>query len=76
MSERRLPALLLAVLLAGAAAAAAVALNLVLLQRASAGNDPVGQLRPRIVVSPAEPTTPAQTVRPVHGVVENEGADD
>ncbi len=35
------------VLLATAAAAAAVALNLLLLGSASAGNDPVGQLRPR-----------------------------
>ena len=76
MSKRRLPALLLAVLLVGAAAAAAVALNLVLLQRASASNDPVGQLRPRLTRLPVAPATPAQTVRPIHGVVENEGADD
>ncbi|HJX48239.1 MAG TPA: hypothetical protein VJ375_10345 [Gaiellaceae bacterium] len=76
MSERRLRPLLVAALLLGAATAAAVALNLLLLGRASAGNDPVGQLRPRIASVPAQPVTPAVTVLPTHGRIDNEGADD
>jgi hypothetical protein len=76
MSGRRLPRLLLAALLVGAAAAAAVLLNLVLLGRASAGNDPVGQLRPRLATVPSTPAAPALTIRPTRGTIENEGADD
>jgi hypothetical protein len=76
VSDRRLPTLLLAVLLVGAATAAAVVLNLVLLGRAGAGNDPIGRLRPRLTSIPARPASPAAVLRPTHGVVENEGADD
>jgi hypothetical protein len=76
LSERRLRPLLVAALLLGAATAAAVALNLLLLGRASAGNDPVGQLRPRIASVPAQPAAPAATVLPTHGRIDNEGADD
>ena len=76
MSDRRLAPLLLAALLVGAAAAAAVLLNLVLLGRASAGNDPVGQLRPRLTNVPATPAAPAPLVRPTRGRIGNEGADD
>jgi len=69
------------VLLAGVAAAAAVALNLLLLGSASAGNDPVGQLRPRTSgtasTSTPPPAAPAWTVRPTTGqTVERDGADD
>lgn len=68
------------VLLAAAAAAAAVALNLLLLGSASAGNDPVGQLRPRtgLTTSTQPPAqAPAWTVRPTTGhTVESDGADD
>jgi hypothetical protein len=55
-----------------AAAVAAVLLNITLLARASGGSDPVGHLRPRTHV----PAAPGWTVRPAHGEVENEGADD
>jgi hypothetical protein len=68
--------LLLAALLVGAAAAAAVVLNLVLLGRASAGNDPVGELRPQLTTVPPARTTPPPIIRPTHGTVENEGEDD
>jgi hypothetical protein len=79
--KRRLPPLLLAVVLACAAAAAAVAINLVLLGRASAENDPVGQLQPHVstvqtTTSTAKPTAPTPEVRPTDGKVENDGADD
>ena len=76
MSGRRLTRVLLAALLVGAAAAAAVLLNLVLLGRASAGNDPVGQLRPRLTTVPPTRAAPRPIVRPTRGRVENEGADD
>jgi hypothetical protein len=76
VKERRLAPLLLAVLLVGAAAAAAVLLNLVLLGRANAGNDPVGQLRPRVAIVPLSPTATVPTVRPIRGAIENDGADD
>lgn len=79
MRKRRLTPLLLAALLVGAAAAAAVLLNLVLLGRANAGNDPVGQLQPRVtgVTSVAVgPKTTTPTIRPTRGRIENEGADD
>jgi hypothetical protein len=70
----RLPSLLLAALLIAAAAAAAIALNVLLLGRASAQNDPVGRLSPgkRVQV----PAAPKWTVRPTDGRVEDRGADD
>ena len=74
--SRRLPTLLLAVLLAGAAAAAAVALNLVLLNRAAGGNDPVGRLQPRLDGVSLVPHSPVPEIRRTDGVVENQGADD
>lgn len=76
MSEGHIRPLLLAVLLACAAAAAAVALNLLLLGRASAGNDPVGQLRPTLATVPAQPAAHVPTIRPTHGAIENKGEDD
>jgi hypothetical protein len=72
MTTSRVPALVLAVLLVAAAAAAAVLLNLLLLGRASAGNDPVGQLKPRANL----PAAPRWTIRPTTGPVEDHGADD
>jgi hypothetical protein len=57
--------LVLAVLLVTAAAAAAIAANLALLGYASARNDPVGNLTPRLHVS--VPAAPAEVVRPQHG---------
>ena len=75
--SRHLPTLLVAVLLVGAAAAAAVALNLVLLNRAAGGNDPVGRLQPRLAgISTTVLHPPMPEVRPTEGVVENQGADD
>ena len=64
--------MLLAVLLVAAAAAAAVALNLLLLGRASAQNDPVGTLSPRAHL----PAAPAWTVRPATHEREHHVADD
>lgn len=69
---RRLSALALAALLVAAAATAAVLVNVLLLGRASASNDPVGHLRARTHL----PAAPAWTVRPIHGEIENDGADD
>lgn len=54
------------------AAAVAVALNLLLLGRASAQNDPVGTLSPRAHL----PAAPAWTVRPATHEREHDGADD
>lgn len=68
----RAASIVLSVLLVGAAAAAVVVLNLVLLDRATAQNDPVGRLTPRTHL----PAAPAWTVRPTHGHVEDRGADD
>ncbi len=68
----RLPSLLLAALLVAAAAAAAILLNVLLLGRASAQNDPVGRLSPG---KPA-PAAPEWTVRPTTRPVEDHGADD
>ena len=76
MSKRRLAPLLLAALLVSAAAAAAVLLNLVLLGKATSGNDPVGQLRPRLASVPSRPGATVPTIRPTRGTIENEGADD
>jgi hypothetical protein len=64
--------MLVAVVLVAVAAAAAIALNLALLGYASASNDPVGKLNPLVRL----PAAPANVVRPAHGPVENEGADD
>ena len=72
MTRTRIARLLLAALLVGAAAAAAIALNVLLLGRASAQNDPVGRLSPG---KPA-PAAPEWTVRPTTGPVEDHGADD
>jgi hypothetical protein len=52
---------------------AAVVLNLLLLDRASVANDPVGRLSPPARTVPAAPDW---TVRPVTGPVEDRGADD
>jgi hypothetical protein len=51
----------------------AVALNLVLLSKASAQNDRVGRLAPGNRITPA---APAWTVRPVTGPVDDRRADD
>jgi len=59
------------VVLVLAAAAAAVLLNLVLLDRASSRNDPVGKLRPQANL-PAAP----QVVRPQTGPTHGEDDDD
>jgi len=55
-----------------AAATAAILLNLLLLGHASAGNDPVGRLTPRVNL----PAAPQWTIRPAHGRVSDGGADD
>ena len=68
----RLPVLLALVLAAAIIIGAVVALNVLLLGRASAVNDPVGRLGARTNL----PAAPAWTVRPVHGEIENDGADD
>ena len=68
MTSRRL----LVVLLVAAAAAAAIALNVLLLGRASAGEDPAGRLRPAGNV----PTAPDWTIRPTTGEAHDEGDDD
>ena len=64
--------LLLGLGVVAAAAVAAVALNLLLLGRASAQNDPVGRLSPRAHL----PQAPAWTVRPPAHEGEHDGADD
>ena len=69
---RRPASLLLGLLLFAAAASIAVMLNLLLLGRASARNDPAGKLTPRTHL----PAAPSWTVRPTHGRVEDGGADD
>ena len=63
---------LLVVLLVAAAAAAAVALNLLLLGRASAQSDPVGKLQPAKNL----PAAPQWTIRPTIGPVHDDGRDD
>ena len=62
----------LAFLAIAAAAAAAVALNLLLLGKAAAQNDPVGKLTPAKHL----PAAPQWTVRPTTGPVHDEGSDD
>lgn len=64
--------LLAGIALVAAAAAAAVALNLLLLGRASAQNDPVGRLSPRAHL----PQAPSWTIRPATHEREHDGADD
>lgn len=66
------PSVLLAAALVTVAVAAIVALNVLLLGRASAVNDPVGHLSSRTKL----PAAPTWTLRPVHGEIENDGADD
>jgi hypothetical protein len=63
---------LLVVVMAAAAVAAAIAANVLLLGRASAGNDPVGRLSPRAHL----PAAPHGTVRPTSGRPHDEHADD
>jgi len=65
------PRIVLVVLAVAAASAAAILLNLVLLGRASAQNEPVGKLTPR-----AHLPAPQWTIRPAHGPVEHDRADD
>jgi hypothetical protein len=59
-------------LLVAAAAAAAIVANVALLDYASSGNDPVGKLKPQAHV----PAAPASVIRPRHGHISDEGADD
>ena len=54
------------------AAAAAVALNLLLLGRASAQSEPVGTLSPKAHL----PAAPSWTIRPATKEHEHDGADD
>jgi hypothetical protein len=56
-------------------AATAIVANLALLDFASAGNDPVGKLKPLAHV-PSAPPAPASVIRPRVGPVTDEGADD
>ncbi|HEX7526387.1 MAG TPA: hypothetical protein VF327_08775 [Gaiellaceae bacterium] len=72
-------AVLLGVLAVCAAGAAAILLNLLLLGNASARNDPIGRLSPRTQLPSAPqqlPAAPPWTIRPAHGHVSDEGADD
>ena len=64
--------LLIGLALVAAAGAAAIALNLLLLGRASAQSEPVGTLSPRAHL----PAAPAWTIRPATREVEHDGADD
>jgi hypothetical protein len=72
VSGRRVSTLVVVGLLVAAAAVSAVLLNLVLLGRAAAPNDPVGLLTPRANL----PAAPQWTIRPTTGPVEGNGADD
>jgi hypothetical protein len=63
---------LLVALVVAAAVAAAIAVNVLLLGRAAASNDPVGRLSPRAHL----PAAPHWTVRPTTGHPHDEGADD
>jgi hypothetical protein len=60
------------ILLVAAAAAVAIVANLALLDYASSSNDPVGKLRPQARI----PAAPASVIRPSHGGVSGEHADD
>ena len=73
MTTARLRAVLLAVALVLAAGAAAIAANVLLLDRASAQNDPIGRLSPGARIVPA---APSWAVRPVERHVEDRSADD
>lgn len=73
MTAPRLPRLLLGLALVVSAGAAAIALNVLLLDRASAQNDRIGRLSPGAKILPA---APGWTLRPVEGRVEDRGADD
>jgi hypothetical protein len=66
------PRVLLGVLGVGAAVTSAILLNLLLLGSAAAQNDPVGRLTPRANL----PAAPQWTIRPSHGPIEHDGADD
>ena len=68
----RVTARLLAVLLVAAAASAAVALNILLLGKASAQNSPLGKLTPAKNL----PAAPTGIVRPTTGPVHGDGSDD
>ena len=63
------------VLVVSAVAAIAIVANLALLDYASAGNDPVGKLKPQAYI-PNAPTAPAAVIRPQVGRITDEGADD
>jgi hypothetical protein len=63
------------VVLVAVVAATAIVANLALLDFASAGNDPVGRLKPQAHV-PNAPAPPASVIRPRIGPVTDEGADD
>jgi hypothetical protein len=63
---------LLVAAVAAVAAAAAIAANVLLLGRAAASNDPVGQLSPRVHL----PAAPAWTVRPADGQARDAHSDD
>lgn len=73
MRAARLRHALLAVTLVVLAGAAAIAANVLLLDRASAQNDPIGRLSPGARILPA---APGWAVRPVERRVEDRGADD
>lgn len=62
-------------ILVAVVAAIAIVANLALLDFASAGNDPVGKLKPQAHV-PSAPAAPASVIRPRTGRVTDEGADD
>ena len=63
------------VVLVAVVAAIAIVANLALLDFASAGNDPVGKLKPQAHVPNAH-AAPASVIRPRVGQVTDEGADD
>jgi hypothetical protein len=63
------------IVLVVAVAAIAIVANLALLDYGSAGNDPVGRLKPQAYI-PNAPTAPAAVIRPQVGRITDEGADD
>lgn len=65
----------IAVLVVAAVAAIAIVANLALLNYASSGTDPVGRLKPQAQL-PSVPPAPASVIRPRHGRVTHERADD
>ena len=56
-------------------AAIAIVANLALLDYGSAGNDPVGKLKPQAHI-PSAPAAPASVIRPRVGPITDEGGDD